>query len=192
MNLALSLSTILVGFSGGTSWIGRLIRWFTGGDVNHAFLAYFDEDTNGWVVLGADTGGWIQTPFEDLRRNKVVRLYAPPPGVHLSVGLAAMHGRLGAGYDFGGLLGMTWVLAVRRLLKKRVRNPFAAKKNLFCSEAVDMVLDRSGVDIGIPDESTIDPAAEEKALVAWSGATGSFSGPYTIDEVLAVSAPVAA
>jgi hypothetical protein len=193
MKPALTLSTILVGFSGSKGWLGWLIRKFSGKtDINHEFIAYFDPITRGWVNLGADTGGWMETPFENLRSNAVVRLYAPPPGVDLQTGIAAMRSMLGVNYDFGGLVGMTWVIAMRRIFGKRVRNPFARKTSLFCSEAVDMILDRSGVDLGLPDESAVDPATGERALRAWLGPTGGFDGPYTIDDVLATSVQAAA
>jgi hypothetical protein len=53
---------------------------------------------------------------------------------------------------------------------------------------VDKVLDLSGVSLGL-DESAIDPAALERALVAYGdGTEGCFAGPYTLDEVLAPAA----
>jgi hypothetical protein len=170
-------NAVLVGLSGSRGWIGRLIRFFQGGDINHAFILRRDPVT-GWMNLGADPGGWLSTPAEKARENKVVRLYLPPPGVDLNVGLAKLRYLLGEKYDVGGLVGMAWVLLLRKFGKK-VANPLQSKRAVFCSEIVDMVLDRSGCDLGLKD-GAVDPRQLEEAILKHGG----FSGPYTLDDVI--------
>ena len=165
-------SAIFVGFCGSNGILGRIIRWATGGDVNHAYLLMWSEEFRGWVQLGAEAGGWVQESAEKLRGNAVVRN-----------GLALMRERLGDGYDVGGLVGMAWVMFLRRVFGKRVGNPFQAKSKLFCSEAVDLVLHDSGIDLGV-DAGAIDPAEEERAVRRHGG----FSGPFALEEVLRVRA----
>lgn len=172
-------STVYVAFSGGSGILQRIIKWFSRSDVNHAFLVLWDPDFGGWVQLGADAGGWIQSPAENRRGLKVVRLYSPPAGVDLRKGLADLRSVLGAGYDVGGLVGMAWVLFMRRVFKRKAKNPLQDGRKFFCSEIVDLVLARSGCDLGL-DESAIDPGAEEKAVIRHGG----FGGPFTLDEVI--------
>jgi hypothetical protein len=174
---------VYVAFSGGTGWLQRLIKWFSRSDVNHAFLVLWDADFGGWVQLGADTGGWIQSPAEDRLKLPVCRLYAPPPGVDLRVGLKGLRTVLGAGYDVGGLVGMSWVMLMRRFGRK-VKNPLQRSSKWFCSEIVDVVCARSGWELAL-DEHAIDPGAEEKAVVAAGGI-----GPLALADV--IGAPTAA
>jgi hypothetical protein len=176
-------NTVYVAFSGGTGWLQRIIKWFSRSDVNHAFLVLWDEDFGGWVQLGADEGGWIQSPAETRLTLPVCRLYAPPPGIDLRVGLRDLRSVLGAGYDTGGLFGMAWVLLWKRLGRK-VKNPLQDGRKWFCSEIVDVVCARSGWELGL-DEHAIDPGAEEKAVKAHGGI-----GPLTLAAV--ISTPTAA
>jgi hypothetical protein len=184
----ITLDTVFNGFSGSKGWIGKTIRFLRGGDINHEFCVYWDRENGGWTVRGADTRGWMETPAEDLRKNQTVRLYAAPEGYDLRKGIAALKSLLGARYDVGGLIGMVWVLAMRKVFGKRVHNPLARRKSLYCSEIQDKVRDESGINLGL-DESSTDPLSSEEALKAWSDAQGrKFTGPYTLDEMLAVTA----
>lgn len=169
---------VYVAFSGGTGLLCWLIKKFTGSDVNHAFLVYWDQEFGGWLQLGADAGGWMESPAEDRGGCTVVRLYAPPAGVDLKVGLKDLRVVLGAGYDVGGLVGMMWVLLMRKL-GRQVQNPLQSNRRFFCSEIVDLVCARSGWELELGPAGAVDPGQEEKAVVAHGG-----QGPLTLDDVI--------
>jgi hypothetical protein len=175
-------STVYAAVSGGTGWLQRLIKWGSKSDVNHAFFVLYDQDFGGWVQLGADEGGWVQSPAETRLKLPVCRLYAAPPGIDLRVGLAAMRSVLGAKYDIGGLVGMAWVVLMRRVGRK-VKNPLQRGNKWFCNEIADVVCERSGWDLGLDEHSTT-PGDWEKALRS-HGAIGP------VDLAAVISTPTA-
>jgi hypothetical protein len=138
---------IRIGVSYPKKWnpLSPLIRWVMGTPYSHIWIllddALFDED----MVLGAENEGFTLFPYERfLLTNNVVKIYDPHPDYHLEVGLRQAVTLIGEPYDKLGLLGMAWVM-LGRWLKRKVRNPLASKKALFCSESVAMVLVKSAV-----------------------------------------------
>lgn len=150
------LSTRTVAWKGGRIRIGvstpkrwnplsPLIRAVLGTPYSHIWLllddALFDVD----MVLGTEREGFMLVPYERfLRQNDVVMIYDPHPDYRLDVGLRAVAPLIGEPYDKVGLLGMAWVM-LARWFKRKVRNPLASSKAMFCSEAVAKVLVTSSV-----------------------------------------------
>jgi hypothetical protein len=101
-------------------------------EVSHTFLVYFDEEWGADFVLEAHELGFRLLPFARFQReNVVVGLFRTK--VDLEPGLKWAANWLGTTYDFGGLLGMAWVM-LGRMLRKRFRNPLQNSHSMFCSE----------------------------------------------------------
>lgn len=172
---------IYVGFGyDGRSWLSRLIAWFSGGRVSHAFFLLCDP-VFGWEVLGCEARGFYPMPASVWSPSYVCDLFAVP---HLEDALRANRAALGAPYDFGGLLGMTWVQAIRYFLKRRVANPLTHVGAWFCSAIVAQVMETEGIDLGDPRTNT--PLMVRDALAARGFARADFSavtgtGPWSAE-----------
>lgn len=138
---------IRIGVSTPKRWnpLSPLLRWVMGTSYSHIWLllddALFDVD----MVLGTETHGFQLIPYERfLKQNNVVMVYDPHPDYRLDVGLRAVAPLIGEPYDKVGLIGMAWVMFCR-WMKRKVLNPLASSKAMFCSEAVALVLAKSSV-----------------------------------------------
>ena len=126
-----------IGFSTSkTSWVSKIIRWFTDGRASHCFFIYRDTDWNRDMVLESTQGGYKTTPFENYKSSLIAEF---TPKYDIEVGLAKSIDWLGEGYDYKGLFGMAWVELGRWLRRKWV-NPWRGADTMFCSEAVARVL----------------------------------------------------
>jgi len=133
------IEPVRVGFSTTNALLSRLIRRLTRSRASHAFLVYRDVDFERDMVMEAVGNGFRIVPYDGFRRhNTVVAEFTPAHPVDR--GLRRAVDWLGAAYDARGLLGMALVLVVRWLRLRsrsvRLRNPLAASRALFCSEAV--------------------------------------------------------
>ena len=157
---------IQVAFSA-SGGIGALIRDFTGGEVNHAFLIFYDPVFDAKLTLGANANGLTIEPL-DAFPNKIVHVFEPVDlSKGLELGLRLWIHLLNQPYDFAGLVGMAIVEAARKLGDHQARNPLLSEHRLFCSEYVKKVLISSGYDI-LPHVSPgdCDPAQLCEALKA--------------------------
>jgi hypothetical protein len=143
-----------IGFSTSkTSWISRIIRWFTGGKSSHTAVVYWDTDFERDMIMGATDGGFKITPFSHYEKS-LVAIYTPK--YPIDVGLKKAVDWLGEGYDYGGLFGMAWV-ELGRWLKRKWRNPWRDSKTMFCSEAVARIMDSGYPGTKGWDAQSIDP-----------------------------------
>lgn len=132
---------IRVGFSTSTAWYSRVIRWFTRAKCSHAFLIV---DVMGVeLVLEEGVTGYSTRTLENMVKSGSTIVQIVEPCVPLDKGVTWSMARLGQRYDYAGLFGMAWVV-FWRALKKRVANPLASHKAMFCSEEVVRVLQESG------------------------------------------------
>lgn len=163
---------LYVGFSrsrGGlfSQLLGLLIRFFTGGRVNHALFLYRDEHL-GWMTIGANENGVTYLPLEVfLKTRQMVDIFVPAKDPSaLWVGLQSLRDDIGKSYNFSGLVGMAGVeIATRWLHLKHASNWLSNPNDLFCSEIVAEVIRRSHFSVldGAPAD-TIAPAALDAAL----------------------------
>jgi hypothetical protein len=143
-----------VGFSTSkTSWVSKIIRWFTAGRTSHTFLVYHDSDWGREMVMEATQGGYRIVPFEHYK-NSLVAIFTPKHSI--DVGLAKSVDWLGENYDYKGLFGMAWV-ELGRWLKRKWRNPWQSSTSMFCSEAVVRVLQGSSY----PGAEQFDPGSTD-------------------------------
>ncbi|HTP24777.1 MAG TPA: hypothetical protein VMK12_03860 [Anaeromyxobacteraceae bacterium] len=165
------ISPIYVGFGYDShNWISRVIAWFIKAKISHTFFLYKDE-LFGWVALGANARGFYpETVKTAWSPSYVVGLYAVPK---LDLALAMNRDKLGAPYDYTGLVGMTWVEFCWHVLRRRVRNPLTTPHAYFCSAIVAQVLDSDGSKLGAP--RSIDPAEVRDACVAAKYPTADYA-----------------
>lgn len=121
------------------SW---LVKKLTGSHVSHVVFVYADADFGMDMVMEAHELGFRLITLEHFaRHNNVVRIVEPRASLNPGLRWAATW--LGTSYDFGGLLGMAWVLLMRKL-GRRARNPLQSSRAMFCSEIAVRALQESG------------------------------------------------
>jgi hypothetical protein len=118
-------------FTRSRSWLSRLIRWATRGQVSH--VAIGTELAGVPVVVEADALGVVVTlRTRFAARSEIVAEYKVIDGM-LTVGGAV--DEIGHAYDYSGLFGMA-VVTVARYFGRKIRNPFQSPRAFFCSELV--------------------------------------------------------
>jgi hypothetical protein len=154
------------------SWV---VRKITGSKASHAWFLYYDEDWELSIVMEAHEFGFRLIPYSRFRNdNHVVGLFLPK--VPIDVGLKYVaHRYLGSTYDYLGLMGQI-VVQLGRRLKRRWKNPFRGSKNVFCSEAVCIAMQKSpGYEKFEEDPDSVDP---QKLLQYY---LGGFGTPCSLD-----------
>ncbi len=130
---------IRVGFSTNRTILSWAIRKFTKSKVSHCFFI-----VNLWgteCVLEAAGLGVVALPLSEfLKNNQIVTIYGL--GLQDNHTMQQAISLLGKPYDFLGLLGFLWVLIGRRL-GRSWKNPVHSENQLFCSEAIVRVLQKS-------------------------------------------------
>ncbi len=126
-----------IGFSTTDALLSRIIRRMTRSKVSHAFLVYRDVDFDREMVMEAVGAGFRIVPLDKfMQHNCVVDVVTPR--YPIDEGLKAAVDWLGESYDTKGLVGMFFLVLFRSLRRRarRLRNLFASRTALFCSEAV--------------------------------------------------------
>jgi len=155
-----------IGFSS-SHGIGQVIRFFTGGDVNHCFIKYIHPVYGLPMVLGANPNGLTEAPLRDfLKDHQIVHTFKPLL-YPLTLGLQKNADWLNKPYDYAGLIGMAEVEAVRRIAGWQIKNPLLDRHRLFCSEFGAKVARESGYAVlpGV-EAGAIDPEELCKAMLA--------------------------
>jgi hypothetical protein len=150
-----------IGFSTSkTSWISRIIRWFTSSTVSHTFIVYYDEEWKRDMVMESEggMGGSVRIVRFNPASTSIVKIVTPK--YDIEVGMNKMVDNLGEVYDYTGLFGMAWV-ELGKWLKRKWRNPWHSSKNLFCSELVAQVLR----DSGYPGSEQLDPGSTDPEML---------------------------
>ena len=129
-----------VGFSA-SGGIGRIIRLFTGGSVNHAFIIYYDMEYATWMTVGANANGVTMLPIAQFVPGRTIVALYEPKGFSLWDGLRTHVSDLGKHYDYAGLFGMAFVEIERRLHSRGLCNILDHRDDLFCSEWAAEVID---------------------------------------------------
>lgn len=122
------------------------------------------------VVLTEDENGGLHfVPWEGYGAGKTIVTVLDSP-YDLTPGVRALVQRLGMGYDVGGLLGEAYVEAVGSWFKRKVANPFANARKMWCSEALFFTFMQVS-EFGIaPDVSdAVDPGVAFDTLVKAGG-----------------------
>jgi len=150
-----------IGFSTSkTSWISRIIRWFTRSTVSHCFIVDHDDEWKRDMIMESEggMGGSVRIVKFNPDSPSIVKLVTPRHDIE--AGMNKMVDHLGDVYDYGGLFGMAWVI-LGRWLRKKWANPWQSSRAMFCSELVAQVL----VDSGYPGAQRFDPATTDPELL---------------------------
>jgi hypothetical protein len=132
---------IQVGFSHATGfWVflSKAIMAITGRPYSHCWLLCTGADgiRGVDVVLTEDENGGLHfVPWAGYSTGKTIVAVLNSP-YDLGPGLVALLQVLGTGYDFTGLVGEGWVLAMQAWFKRKVANPLAIASRMWCSEAI--------------------------------------------------------
>jgi len=151
----------MIGFSTSkTSWISRIIRWFTRSTVSHCFIVYDDLEWGRQMIMESEggLGGSVRIVNFNAASQDIVKLVTPK--YDIEPGMRRMVDRLGEVYDYQGLFGMAWV-ELGRWLKKKWRNPWQSSKAMFCSELVAQVLK----DSKYPGAEKFDPGSTDPQML---------------------------
>lgn len=150
-----------IGFSTSkTSWISRIIRWFTSSTVSHTFIVYYDAEWKRDMVMESEggAGGSVRIVKFNPNSSSIVKLVTPKHDIE--VGMNKMVDRLGDVYDYKGLFGMAWV-ELGKWLKKKWSNPWQSSKAMFCSELVAQVM----IDSEYPGTKGMDPGSTDPEML---------------------------
>ena len=150
-------NTIRIGFTtqikSPVSW---LVRKLTKSQCSHAIFVYFDKDWQTDMVMEAADVGFRLISLEKFKKsNEIIALIAPPVDIDVGFKYVGLE-YLGTMFDYFGLLGNGPIL-LGRWLKRKWHNPWNSPKSLFCSEAVVVALQKSGVpgaDVLVPQDTT--------------------------------------
>jgi hypothetical protein len=141
-----TVPTLYVAFSISTKgidkYIGKIIRLFTGGNVNHAFLLYKDPEWGTWQTVGANSNGITQVPLATFIRKRQI-IYIFEPQFDLWQGAHDLAGDVGKSYNYRGLFGMAYVEIAERLGNKHAANFLSNDDDMFCSEWMSQMIDES-------------------------------------------------
>lgn len=142
--------TAFIGFSTPKAFnpVSWLVRKLTKSQVSHAWVCYHSELFDQDMVMEAHELGFRSLTLENFKtKNKIV--YIHPVDVNITPGLRLLASHLGEAYDYGGLLGMSFVLMGQWLKRKfrwwkyKISNPWAHAKLMICSEAMVVMLQAS-------------------------------------------------
>lgn len=134
-----------VGFTSSKTWVSKVIQFFTGDVVSHAFV----------LVEGGEVGDVIDAAWCGFRINTTDKIGAGivevlDTQVPMRLDLAKQW--LGTPYAYEALLGMAWV-CFGRMLRHAWRNPMPNPHHMFCSEAIVYLMQASGE----PGAEALDP-----------------------------------
>lgn len=121
----------------------RLIRFFTGSEISHVGVVFHDDTLGMNLVMHATPRGFVVETWKHvLQKRKPVYVYSC--NRPLDDALRTLATQLGARYDYAGVLGGA-VQYIFNLLGRRIKNPFASARKLWCSEAVVRLMQSAGV-----------------------------------------------
>jgi len=148
---------IRVGFSRATgiwSFLSWMICTATKRPYSHCWFLLEGEDgirDTAVVFESSYHGGLHMVPWAGYEVGKeIVKIVTPP--IPLDLGLDELVGHLGTGYDVPGLFGEGWRIIMREWFKRKVANPLASSKQMWCSEAVAFAIQKCSYPNMKPDD----------------------------------------
>jgi len=137
------------------SWF---IRKITKAQISHTWLLIDDPFFGIPMVLQASTEGFVPIPLEKFQQvSTVVNVIAPK--ISLDNAVHDFWKKLGTGYSYEGLVGMSWV-ELGRIFNRQWNNPLGSKTSFFCSQVVVLILQAAGYP-GIDALNPVDTGPED-------------------------------
>jgi len=166
---------IQVGFSranGFWSFLSKMIMYVTGRPFSHCWLLCTGSDGykgKDLVLTEDEHGGLHFVPWLGYGNDKTIVVLLNSP-YDLSPGLESLLDLLGTGYDYAGLAGEGWVVAMKRWFHRRVKNPFASPSRMWCSECVYRALLKVP-QFNIPSDASddVDPGTLYDTIISAGG-----------------------
>ena len=124
---------ITLAFSRPKRWtlLSWAIRRFTKSRVSHCLIGVTVHGIR--MFLHCTAGGVKLTPRKKYEReNDIVHEF--PFRTDVSGPLVHAYQHLDDAYDYAGLFGFAWVIIAWRLFARRIRNPLANARAMWCSE----------------------------------------------------------
>lgn len=123
---------IRIGFSTTNMWFSRLVRWFLGAQVSHSYVRFYDPFLEMNLIVHADLPGVIiEDAVEFCKINTIIEEFEIEDDrlrEILSMNLKFLRRK----YDWWNILGWAWVIAFKRWVKKKIKNPVEDPKKLIC------------------------------------------------------------
>src|SRR3954469_13142186 len=130
-----ALDDVYIGFSTTRLWLSRVIRWLTRSRFSHCWVRHPSSVWGGTWITHADWPVVRQWPWQAATKQwSVKQLYAPRFDIRPA--LLAVRKDFEARYDIPGLLGMVFVELAWKWFRRRIKNPLASPKAVFCSEFI--------------------------------------------------------
>lgn len=149
-------------------FIGKAIRWFSGGDVSHSLVVYrtSDQVDNPWNVLQSGGDGFHEECVDSEQAQTWVRAWRfvgdEDQGRRV---LSAVKRLRGVNYDYWSILRWGWAGLRNKVTRsQRFRPRNVGEGALYCSEAVAVALHKAGVPGFSPDPVT--PAGLDSLFAA--------------------------
>jgi hypothetical protein len=137
---------VIVGFSRAGNPLSYLIRAVTRTNVSHAWMMLPVQGVE--LVFQSDTRGVNLEAYERFKAgNTVVNLY--DVDLDFTPTMPELFEELGAGYDFGGLLGQP-VVMLGQTLGRHWANPWQSEGRWYCSELVAHLMQKAGAELPAP------------------------------------------
>lgn len=145
---------VFVGVVATNDFVGKLVRWATSSNVNHAFLVYRSKAWGCWMVAESTKGYGVRVvPYELAKQRVIYAEYFTFPEYDLKVGMRERVKDIGKGYDHLAVVGLAVKLIFKRIFRKVVPSYFYSKKDIFCVELVMRVFNA----VRIPDFLAMNP-----------------------------------
>ena len=117
-------------------WYGKVIRWITKSNVNHAFISYYSKQWGGaWAVDVAERGV-VKIPLELALKNCEYKEVYYLNNVDLGTAMPKFRNYIGVNYDWWGIVGFFFKILAWRLFGRKFCNLIQRKDRHFCSESV--------------------------------------------------------
>jgi len=166
---------IQAGFShanGFWSFLSNIIMRVTGRPYSHCWLLCTGSDgiRGVDVVLTEDENGGLHfVPWAGYSVGKTIVAVLDSP-FDLGPGLDALLDKLGTGYDYTGLIGEGYVIAMQHWFRRKVANPLAVASRMWCSEAIYYAMENTPqFNIAPGTSPDVPPGQVFDALIAAGG-----------------------
>lgn len=153
------MNEIIVGFSrpaSGFEPFSWLIRAVTGSKFSHAYIRFYEEEYDRWVIFQASglKVNFIGQAMFDSKETIFEEFVVPVSDLTKKIAVQGAIDKCGSPYGVGQIIGFGAVLFMR-LFGKSIKNPFYSGSSYVCSELVADVL----IEIDKEDAGNLDPSA---------------------------------
>lgn len=129
-------------FTASQTWIGKVIRWITGGKVSHAMIQYPDPVWGGDWIAQATWPQVVKVPAEHARHRVYVEYRCPD---NVAQAFPKIRDFIGEWYSVEGIVILGWIKLWWRVFRRKFKVPHYTVKGQFCSELVARLFMAAGL-----------------------------------------------